>query len=257
MASSYESTQVGDPWMPSLCSIATVSTPFRSPSEPSAFTRYFGATNRDSPFAPSGASGVRASTRCTMFSATSWSPHVMKIFWPLIDHEPSPRGVAIVRIAPRSVPAPGSVRFIVPVHSPLTSLVRYVSRSSSDAAASRAWICPALSSQHSAKAAFEAFQISPSPARIDPGSPSPPADTGASAVTQPASTNAAYASANPAGRCTWPSSRRAPSRSPTCSRGASTEAANSPAPAMMSTPSSAVSSPPVARATMSVPNASP
>jgi hypothetical protein len=41
-----------------------------------------------------------------------------------IAYEPSSRGVAIVRIAPRSVPASGSVRFIVPVHSPDTSLVR-------------------------------------------------------------------------------------------------------------------------------------
>jgi hypothetical protein len=73
-----------------------------------------------------------------MFSATSWSPHVMKIFWPLIDQVPSSRGVAVVRIAPRSVPASGSVRFIVPVHWPETSFVRKVSRTSSDAFASSA-----------------------------------------------------------------------------------------------------------------------
>jgi hypothetical protein len=31
---------------------------------------------------PRGASGSRASTRCTMFSARSCSPAEMKIFWP-------------------------------------------------------------------------------------------------------------------------------------------------------------------------------
>ncbi len=191
-----------------------------------------------------------------MFSAMSWSPHVMKIFWPRIAQLPSSCGVAVVRMAPRSVPASGSVRFIVPVHSPETSLVRYVSRMLSDAAASSAWTCPAVSSEQSANAAFEAFQISPSPARTAPGRPSPPAETGASAVTQPASTNARYAAANPSGRRTWPSSSRAPTRSPMTSSGAMTEAANSPAPAMMSVASSAVSSPPEARATRSWPNAS-
>ena len=34
------------------------------------------------PFTPGGASGVRAMTRWQMFSAASWSPQVMKIFWP-------------------------------------------------------------------------------------------------------------------------------------------------------------------------------
>ena len=34
------------------------------------------------PFTPGGASGVRAMTRWQMLSAASWSPQVMKIFWP-------------------------------------------------------------------------------------------------------------------------------------------------------------------------------
>ncbi len=59
-----------------------------------------------------------------MFSATSCSPHVMKIFWPVIAHEPSPRGSALVATAPTSDPACGSVRFIVPVHSPVSILGR-------------------------------------------------------------------------------------------------------------------------------------
>jgi hypothetical protein len=43
--------------MPSLCSTATVVTALRSPSEPSALTRYFGATNSDSPW-PLGGRGA-------------------------------------------------------------------------------------------------------------------------------------------------------------------------------------------------------
>ena len=41
-----------------------------------------GTMNNEMPFTPSGASGIRASTRWTMFSAMSCSPHVMKILVP-------------------------------------------------------------------------------------------------------------------------------------------------------------------------------
>ena len=84
------------------------------------------------PFVPAGASGTRASTRWTMLSARSCSPQVMKIFWPVIRHEPSSAGTAFVVRAPTSDPACGSVRFIVPVHSPVTILVTYVSFCSSE-----------------------------------------------------------------------------------------------------------------------------
>ena len=70
--------------MPSLCSIEAHFAALRSPSEPSGSTRNFGTMNSEIPFTPSGASGVRASTRCTMFSVMSCSPKVMKIFWPLM-----------------------------------------------------------------------------------------------------------------------------------------------------------------------------
>ncbi len=70
------------------------------------------------PFTPSGAPGVRASTRWTMFPAMSCSPQVMKIFVPKTLKVPSPTGSARVRTRARSEPACGSVRFIVPVHSP-------------------------------------------------------------------------------------------------------------------------------------------
>ena len=59
-----------------------------------------------------------------MLSARSCSPKVMKIFWPVIRQVPSPAGTALVRSAPTSEPASGSVRFMVPVHSPVTIFSR-------------------------------------------------------------------------------------------------------------------------------------
>ncbi len=119
-APSNSMTQVGEAWIPSLCSIDPQLTPLGPPSEPSAFTSRFGARNSEMPREPGGAFGMRASTRWTTLSAMSWSPQVMKIFWPVMRQPPSPSGSARVVSAPRSEPACGSVRFIVPVHSPET-----------------------------------------------------------------------------------------------------------------------------------------
>ena len=76
-APSNSMVQVGEPWMPSLCSIPPGRSALGWPRLPSAPTSRLGATNREMPRTPSGASGRRASTRCTMFSAQSWSPQVM------------------------------------------------------------------------------------------------------------------------------------------------------------------------------------
>ncbi len=91
---------------------------------------HFGATASDRPFVPGGASGSRHSTRWTMLSVRSWSPPEMKIFvplrrsaTPLATAAPS-AGSARVRTRPRSLPACGSVRFIVASHSPLATLPR-------------------------------------------------------------------------------------------------------------------------------------
>ena len=111
--------QVGEAWMPSLCSTPMQVTSLRVPSG-----RNLGTRNRLMPFVPGGLSGVRASTRWTMFSAASCSPQVMKILVPSIRHVPSPTGSARDFRAPTSLPADGSVRFIVPVHSPVTSFDR-------------------------------------------------------------------------------------------------------------------------------------
>jgi len=117
--------QVALPWMPILCSRPAQKTGLREPSEPSAFTLNFGTTNSEMPLEPAGASGRRASTRCRMLETMSWSPAEMKILAPVILKVPSPCGSALERSRPRSVPQWGSVRHIVPVHSPEVSLGRY------------------------------------------------------------------------------------------------------------------------------------
>ena len=66
-----------------------------------------------------------------MLSVMSWSPPEMKIFWPvtvtaapLVTGAAASTGSQRVRLRPRSLPACGSVRFIVASHSPLTTLGR-------------------------------------------------------------------------------------------------------------------------------------
>ncbi len=114
-ASSKWSTHVAEPRIPILCSIDPHVTPFRPP--PSG--RSFGTTKSEIPAVPGGASGSRASTRCTICSVRSCSPPVMNTFVPVMRWVPSAAGSARVRRRPRSVPAWGSVRHIVPLHSPL------------------------------------------------------------------------------------------------------------------------------------------
>ena len=126
IASSSTSWQVALPWMPILCSMPAQRMPLRAPRLPSAPTRNLGTTNRLMPLLPGGASGRRASTRCTMLGAMSCSPALMKILLPFSRYVPGDPGTgsAFVRSRPRSVPQWASVRHIVPVHSPLTILGR-------------------------------------------------------------------------------------------------------------------------------------
>ena len=77
-----------------------------------------GTRKRDIPLVPLGASGVFASTRWTIFSVISCSPYVMNILVPVRWYDPSFCGTALVDIIPKSVPACGSVRHIVPDHFP-------------------------------------------------------------------------------------------------------------------------------------------
>src|SRR5215217_3087296 len=93
-------TQVELPWMPILCSIEPQDTPLRAPTEPSSPTRNFGTTKSELPFVPIGAPSMRASTRCTMFSARSCSPAEMKILVPEIG--------AAMRLGQVHGPGPGT-----------------------------------------------------------------------------------------------------------------------------------------------------
>ncbi len=104
--------------MPSLCSRLAGRSVLATPSAPSSDTCWREARNSDRPRTPGGAPGVLARIMWTMLGAMSWSPQVMKIFSPVMRQPPSPSGSARVRMAARSVPAWGSVKCMVPVHSP-------------------------------------------------------------------------------------------------------------------------------------------
>ena len=55
-----------------------------------------------------------------MFSVRSWSPPEMNTFSPSRwKHPGSPAGIALHRLSPTLLPAPASVRHIVPPHSPV------------------------------------------------------------------------------------------------------------------------------------------
>ncbi len=78
--------QVELPWMPILCSMPPQWMPLRAPTvaeAPSPTGTNFGTMNSEIPLVPAGASGSRASTRCTMFCAMSCSPELMKILLPV------------------------------------------------------------------------------------------------------------------------------------------------------------------------------
>src|SRR3546814_2981354 len=79
-------TQVGEAWMPILCSIETQRTSLNSPGDPSVLSRNLGTRKSEMPRLPAGASGVRASTRWTILSVRSCSPKVMNIFCRSEEH---------------------------------------------------------------------------------------------------------------------------------------------------------------------------
>ena len=220
------STAVGLALMPSLCSIDTQCTSLRSPSEPSSPTWNFGTMNREMPFTPGGASGVRASTRWMMFSAMSCSPYVMKILVPKILYVPSPCGTARVRTAARSEPACGSVRFIVPVHLPVIkgSMKRFFC--SSLPAVSIASMAPSVSRPTSANATFDAFSISMHGVATSLGRPWPPNSAGCCTPCQPASAKLRNASLKPFDVVTSPSCQKLGSLSAGWFSGATTSPQN-------------------------------
>mmetsp|Transcript_28950 Transcript_28950/g.68342 ORF Transcript_28950/g.68342 Transcript_28950/m.68342 type:complete len:241 (+) Transcript_28950:639-1361(+) len=97
-------SHVEEPWHPILFSMRPILVPLRSPSEPSSPTLRLGTAKSEMPLMPSGASGNRASTQCTMLSVRSWSPHEMKILVPVMEKLPSPLGTALVDTWARSLP---------------------------------------------------------------------------------------------------------------------------------------------------------
>src|SRR5690349_1811732 len=165
-----------------------------------------------------------------MFSARSCSPLEMKILVPLIAYEPSPFGSAFVRRMPRSVPQCGSVRHIVPVHSPDTSLGRYACCSSGVPCACRHSYAPCDRPGYIVHAWFAEFIISYSALLTNAGKPWPPKSGSQPSAGQPASTYWRYASLKPFGVVTTPSpSYLQPSWSPLWFSGNSTSEQNLPA----------------------------
>ncbi|MDT5318818.1 MAG: hypothetical protein QOD88_1340 [Mycobacterium sp.] len=109
------SSQVADTFKPILCSTLVTKTPLRSPGSPvSKSNRNLGTKNSDRPLVPGAAPSGRASTKWKMFSnRSSESAEVMNRFTPSMCHEPSSCLTALVRPAPTSEPASGSVSTMV------------------------------------------------------------------------------------------------------------------------------------------------
>ncbi len=101
--------------MPILCSTPVTNTPLRSPSSPDSKSKWnFGTKNRDRPLVPGPAPSGRARTRWKMFSnISSESAEVMNRLTPSMCQEPSSCLTALVRPAPTSEPASGSVSTMV------------------------------------------------------------------------------------------------------------------------------------------------
>ena len=97
-------------------------------------------------------------------------------------------GTAVLRRAPTSLPACGSVKFIVPDHSPLTSLGRYIAFCAALPWSSSASIAPidSIGSRLKAKFAVPRFSSTLQPSVL--GRPCPPNSAGAEIAFQPCST---------------------------------------------------------------------
>ena len=111
------SSHVVEAFRPILCSTLVTCTPLRSPSSPVSQSKWnLGTMNSDRPLVPGPAPSGRASTRWTMLSARSCSAEVMNRFTPVMCQVPSGCSTALVRPAPTSEPASGSVSTIVAPH---------------------------------------------------------------------------------------------------------------------------------------------
>ncbi len=84
------------------------------------------------PLTPAGAPAVRASTRWTMVSLSSWSPPEIHILLPCSRNVPSSWGSAVVSTSASEEPACGSLRHIVPKKRPSSIGRTYRSTCSAD-----------------------------------------------------------------------------------------------------------------------------
>merc|ERR1719424_1709424 len=124
-----------------------------------------------------------------MLSVMSWSPQLMKIFVPVILYEPSSCGTALVFTCPGSEPHCGSVRHIVPVHSPEIMRCAYLSTSSFVPCDSSVLIAPLDRPGYITHVQFAAAAISVAKSARLCGRPCPPRCSGYERPCQPPSTN--------------------------------------------------------------------
>ena len=236
------STQVGLAWMPSLCSTDRQRTSLRAPSEPSGSIRNFGhQEQRDA---------LDALGRVRRARQHHVDDVVGEIVLAVGDENllalqlvpPAAERTARVRTAARSEPACGSVRFMVPVHSPDTIFGRYVRFCRSEPLRWIASIAPRVSMGQSAKAMFAPFHISSISEDSTRGRSWPPYSRGQASAPHPPPTNFAYASRQPDAVSTCVSCQRTPSTSPLRLIGDRTPAANLAASSRMASPSSRVAS---------------
>ena len=107
-------SQVVETLRPILCSRLVTLAPLRSPSSPVSRSIWnLGTMNSDRPLVPGPAPSGRASTKWMTLSVMSDSPEVMNRLTPVTFQVPSAFSVALVRPAPTSEPASGSVSTIV------------------------------------------------------------------------------------------------------------------------------------------------
>ena len=221
--------QVAEPWMPILLSTPPHTRFFLLlSSEPSALSKYLGTRNSEMPSVPAGASGSLASTMWMMFSTMSCSPHEMKILVPFSLNDPSASGSARVLQIPRSVPQCGSVRHIVPLHSPELIFVMYFSFSSSLACSASVLMAPMLRPGYMPQDQLAEPISSEVTNLTEGGSPMPPYFLGTLSDCQPPETYCSHASLKPRGVFTSAllGSKVTPSWSPTSLMGASTSSQN-------------------------------
>eukprot|EP00668_Euglena_longa_P043348 GGOE01057581.1.p1 GENE.GGOE01057581.1~~GGOE01057581.1.p1 ORF type:complete len:143 (-),score=8.70 GGOE01057581.1:285-713(-) len=134
-----------------------------------------------------------------MLLEKSHSPHEMKIFVPEILYESLPTGTALVLMSDKSLPAPGSVRHMVPVHSPVVSFGRNLFFISSEANSTIHSTQPWLSIGYINQVQLAVAQNSVFTVSKVQGKFCPPYSGAAASVGQPPSTYCAYASFQPGG----------------------------------------------------------